>query len=263
MTQAQKNKAAAMAATAGGITTFAAESYVYLIAKLKQKNGLNFKLMDAVDIDWTGFDWTGIDLPTYTPTPASATAAGVVKIGDNISVTADGTISVSKDNVNAALGYTAANAADVTTLQGYFDDAGNAKNADQLDGHTTDYFATAESVTALQNGMRWQSPVADVAALKAVAAPKDTEARITEDTNTIYIFDAENKATADAADGSVIVATDKTAGAWVKQGTAIYSPATSTVDGLWQHQTKPHLIKLSGISARFRDISPAAKQRPL
>ena len=387
----------AMGGLASPAALAATEAYTFVIAKIKQKNGLNFKLIDAVDIDWQDFDWAGVNLPTYTLPVATDKVLGGVKVGANITKTDDGTISVSADNiktalgftpadsakipaapdltpyvkkdgsvpfsgdvkvqniaasgegenavpasdyaikflgvpgedgaenvqgtltatnysgtaakatadadgnvikdtyakkqdipaayalpvatdkvlggvkvganitkaddgtisvtaanVNGALGYTAGNDADAKTLQPYFD----RDSVKKFGGHTAGYYATAEQVTALQNGMTWLPPVADTAALKAVAAPKDTDARLTstDPDNVLWIFNAQATATADS--DSVIIPADKTAGAWIKQGTVMYGPATANADGL---MTAAMFVKLNA----FDDAGAYAKAADL
>lgn len=241
MTQENKSRATLAAMAATGATALAAESYIYLIAKIKQKNGGTFKLLDAVDIDWTGFDWGQSGVPTYTLPAATDKALGGVKIGANISNNA-GTISVSGDNVKAALGFTPANQTDLATVQGYFDN-GVAKNANQLGGHGADYFATATSVNNVLSGLDWKNNVADAEALKAIKTPTEGMTVSLADTNQIYRFDAQNTAKADAAP-DVYVAADKTAGAWIKIGSGLYSPATNNADGLMSAGDKAKLDAL-------------------
>lgn len=94
----------------------------------------------------------------YNLPVATDQVLGGVKVGANVTRGNDGTISVSGTNVNAALGYTAGNDADVKTVQGYFDNgkaktAAAADNASQLGGHEVDYFATADAVNQLKQSV--------------------------------------------------------------------------------------------------------------
>ena len=116
-------------------------------------------------------------------------------------------------------------------------------NATQLGGHEVDYFATAANLTATKtelegkitsaiNGLEWRPSVADKAALKAVTTPKEGWTISLQDTNRIYRFDVSDTTAADAPDDSVIKATDGTTGSWIALGTATYTVATETTDGL-------------------------------
>lgn len=127
----------------------------------------------------------------------------------------------------------------VTTLQGYFN-AGAAKNAEQLAGHTADYFATKAEVEAAASASTWKSAVADAKALKALKAPADTETRALLDTNAIYQFNDSATDTEDKAP-NVYVADDGTKGAWVLLSHMVYSTATSTSDGLMSAADKAKL----------------------
>ena len=225
-------KLAVASLSGNAVAAAAEEAHIYLIAKIKQKNGGTFKLLDAVDIDWTGFDWTGVQVPTYTLPVATDKVLGGVKIGANISKADDGTISVSADNVKAALGFTPADSA-------LFPEG--KVNADTLAGKAATDYALKTDVNNALNGLDWKNNVADATALKAIAKPTEGMTVSLADTNAIYRFDAQNTATADADDASVLVATDKTAGAWLRIGSAVYSPATAQADGLMSKDDKAKL----------------------
>lgn len=132
----------------------------------------------------------------------------------------------------------------VATLQGYFDN-GVAKNANQLAGHNADYFATADALSQLANGMTWGAAVADAAALKAIKAPKDTETRALLDTNAIYQFNDTATETADVGT-DVYVPDDKTPGAWKLLSHMVYTAATQTADGLMSKEDKKFLDGVQG-----------------
>lgn len=235
MSTKQKNARLAVLAMGGKASPAAlaaTEAYTFVIAKIKQKNGLNFKLIDAVDIDWADFDWASVNLPTYTLPIATDKALGGVKIGANISKADDGTISVTADNVKAALGFTPADSA-------LFPEG--KVNADTLAGKAATDYALKTDVNNALNGLDWKNNVADAAALKAIAKPTEGMTVSLADTNAIYRFDAQNTATADADDASVLVATDKTAGAWLRIGSTVYSPATAQADGLMSKNDKAKL----------------------
>lgn len=234
MTQENKSRATLAAMAATGATALAAESYIYLIAKIKQKNGGTFKLLDAVDIDWTGFDWSQSGVPSYTLPAATDKVLGGVKIGANISNDA-GTISVSGDNVKAALGFTPAEG----------DDTGAAKNALQLGGHGVDYYATKAELDQAANESTWKPSVTNAAALKALKAPKDTDTRALLDTNEIYMFNSDLAETEDKAP-DIYVPDDGTKGAWFLKSHMVYSPATQTTDGLMSASDKKILDGVQG-----------------
>lgn len=101
---------------------------IELIGKIKPKNGASFKLVDATDINWEG-----ASIPVEGVADATADTKGIVQVGENITVN-EGVISVTKANVEAAVGYEAAKASDVTALKEQFADgkANAAKEADKL-----------------------------------------------------------------------------------------------------------------------------------
>lgn len=225
MTQETKAKATMAALAATGATAAVAESYIYLIAKIKQKNGGTFKLLDAKDIDWAGFDWSTSGVPTYTLPAATDKTLGGVKIGANITNT-DGTISLTGDNVKAALGYTPVNETDFNNAI---------------------------------NGMTWKGAVADAAALKAVKSPKDTETRALLDTNAIYQFNDSDTATEDQAP-DVYVPDDGTKGAWRLLSHLVYAPATQQADGLMSATDKTKLDALPAKADLDASLSNLKKQ---
>lgn len=103
------------------------------------------------------------------------------------------------------------------------DKLGAFQNADQ-------YYVKADvdkKVTDAVNGLDWKSSVADLDALKAVKAPKEGTTISVADTNGIYRFDAQGK----ASDTNPAPA-DGTQGAWVLLATSFYSVATDQADGL-------------------------------
>lgn len=143
----------------------------------------------------------------------------------------------------------------VNTISGYFDGNGAANNANQLGGHGADYFASSAALNGVLNGLQWKNSVADAEALKAIAKPTEGMTVSLDDTNQIYRFDATNKATADADDASLYVPADKTAGAWLKVGSAVYGPATEQVDGLMTAADKK---ALNGIQDKVNGLSNTA-----
>ena len=71
----------------------------------------NYKFQKK-DKDAPGYtDVITITIPEYILPKATASVLGGVKIGSNVSIAADGTISLTKENVTAALGYTPVNPA--------------------------------------------------------------------------------------------------------------------------------------------------------
>jgi hypothetical protein len=103
---------------------------VELIGKIKPKNNASFKLVDAIDIEWDG-----ASIPLDGIADATTSSKGVVQVGSNITVDS-GTISVSKSNVEAAVGYEVAKATDVAALQEQFAN-GKAKAAEEADKLST------------------------------------------------------------------------------------------------------------------------------
>lgn len=242
MTKQELNQLVAKAA----VSATAVQAFVEVAAMIRIKNNDDAKVVRAKNIDFSGFDWTGVTVPAYTLPVATDKVLGGVKIGANVTKAADGTISVSGGNVKDALGYTPANSTDVTTLQGYFTDgkANEAANADQLGGKNAADYALKTDVNNALNNLDWKNSVADAVALKAIAAPQEAWTVSLADTNAIYRFDAQGTQTADATGddaGEWYVPTDKTAGAWLKIGTAKYSPATAQADGLMSKADKAKL----------------------
>lgn len=243
---------------------------ISLIDRIKQKNNGTFKLVESQDIDWGDLS-TGAWLPL-----GSKTQFGMYKVGTGIDV-ADGVISTTPlnfENIKDAIGYTPADDSLVEKLanknkaNGYVGlDANshitlsqipdNQVNAGTLNGHASDYFAVAadttkslndldKKITDSINGLIWKPTAADKAALKALKAPAEGWTVSLVDSNKIYRFDAANTATADSADEQILVADDKTAGAWVQLGTTIYAVATQTADGLMSAADKKILDTLNG-----------------
>lgn len=103
---------------------------IELIGKLKPKNGASFKILDAVDINWEGASVPLEGLPN-----ASADTKGIVQIGANLSVD-EGVVGLSKENVEAAIGYEAAKASDVAEIKAQFAD-GKVNAAEAADKLTT------------------------------------------------------------------------------------------------------------------------------
>ena len=178
-------------------------------------------------------------LNNYTLPVATDKVLGGVKVGAGINKAEDGTISVTPVDISGK-----ADKAEVTALQGYFTD-GKAKTALALDDfNKDDYYTKNETdskIAAVTNGLEWKASVADIKALKAIAKPQEGWTVSVDDTNSIYRFDAANKATADSA--TEIISDDKTAGAWIQLGTSVYSTATTTVDGLMSSSDKAALDK--------------------
>ena len=81
------------------------------------------------------------------------------------------------------------------------------------------------------NGMSWRNPVENLEALKAIKTPKEGWTVSLSDTNQIYRFDAQDKTETEQSP-NIIKPTDKTAGAWILLGTAVYTKATKQQDGL-------------------------------
>lgn len=239
---------------------------IEIIDKLKQKNGGTFKLMDAADVAWD--EETGLvekinsiiaagGSGNYLPLTGGVVTGNlridgsenqlVLQNGAGILMkNANGTITFKNDEGSQVLGTLTAeqytgNAATATQAVR----ATTANNAEQLGGHGLDYFATADQLNGIANGLEWKPSAADTAALKALKAPQEGWTCSVDDTNAIYRFDAANTAENDAEDGSVIKADDGTAGAWVRVGTPVYNPATQQADGLMSAADKK---KLDGLS---------------
>lgn len=94
-------------------------------------------------------------------------------------------------------------------------------------------YATQAQLNAAVQGFKFKGNVDNLAALKALKAPKEGDAyTVTEGANKVYMFDADNAATEDSADGKIVVVTDKTAGAFVLIAQLVFSAATADADGL-------------------------------
>jgi len=134
----------------------------------------------------------------------------------------------------------------VASLEGFFTD-GKANTALTLEGFNKDNYYTKSDtdnkVASVVNGLSWKEAVDNVAMLKAIKSPKEGWTISIKDTNAIYRFDDNNSAIEDSSDSNIIVATDKTAGAWVLLGTAVYSVATDKADGLMSKSDKAALDK--------------------
>lgn len=188
-------------------------------------------------------------LSNYTLPIATDKTLGGIKVGANVTINEDGTISVdlSKyDKITDREDAVKSVNDKVTTIEGYFTN-GKANTALILEGFDkTNYYTKSETdskVTYAINGLSWKEAVDDITKLKAIAAPKEGWTVSLKDTNAIYRFDDGNSATSDSSDGNIIVADDKTAGAWVLLGTAVYSVATDKVDGLMSKSDKAALDK--------------------
>ena len=137
-------------------------------------------------------------------------------------------------------------------------------NSTKLNGKDASYYATADAlatkaselenrITSAMNSMQWRPSVANIAAMKAITHPQEGWTLSVDDTNQVYRFDVQTTKTADEAD-KYIIATDGTAGSWVKLGTTVYSAASTTADGLMSKEDKGKLDTLVGTDV------PAIKQ---
>ena len=86
----------------------------YNIVKL---NDYNYKFQKKDKNASTYTDVITITIPKYTLPVATTSVLGGVKIGSNVSIAADGTISLTKENVTAALGYTPVNPSDIANYE--------------------------------------------------------------------------------------------------------------------------------------------------
>ena len=130
------------------------------IKKIKLTDGKSYNVVDATAIHETDV--------------ATSTKAGIVKIGSGITVAADGTISVNATSpvtsVNGKTGTIVLTAQDVgalpsdTVIPSVPDnivkytaignvEATNPLDADSLQGHAADYFATAASLTSVNSNI--------------------------------------------------------------------------------------------------------------
>ena len=127
-------------------------------------------------------------------------------------------------------------------------------NSTKLNGKDASFYATADALTAkaaeldnritsAMNSMQWRPSVANIAAMKAITHPQEGWTLSVDDTNQVYRFDVQTTKTADEAD-KYIIATDGTAGSWVKLGTTVYSAASTTADGLMSKEDKGKLDTL-------------------
>ena len=130
------------------------------IKKIKLTDGKSYNVVDATAI--------------HSGDVATSTVAGIVKIGSGITVAADGTISVNATapvtSVNGKTGKVVLTAADVgalpsdTVIPSVPDnivkytaisnvEATTPLDADSLQGHTADYFATAASLASINSSL--------------------------------------------------------------------------------------------------------------
>lgn len=137
-------------------------------------------------------------------------------------------------------------------------------NSTKLNGKDASFYATADAlsakaaeldnrITSAMNSMQWRPSVANIAAMKAITHPQEGWTLSVDDTNQVYRFDVQTTKTADEAD-KYIIATDGTAGSWVKLGTTVYSAASTTADGLMSKEDKGKLDTVVGTDV------PAIKQ---
>ena len=77
----------------------------------------NYKFQKKDKDASTYTDVITITIPKYTLPVATTSVLGGVKIGSNVSIAADGTISLTKENVTAALGYTPVNPSDIANYE--------------------------------------------------------------------------------------------------------------------------------------------------
>lgn len=119
--------------------------------------------------------------------------------------------------------------------------AKEADNANQLEGHGADYFATATALSEMVNGIIWKPNVENLAALKALTTPQEGWTASIDDTNDIYRFDAQAEGPAD--DTNIVAPDDATPGFWIKLGFTNYSKATSSEDGIMSKEQVAALEK--------------------
>lgn len=248
-----------------------AEATIQLIAKIKQKNNGTFKLMDAADVAWSASEGLVDHINNLSINGGSADTAAKLAaaraIGISGAVTAAGVgFDGSKDITLVATALDATKLSGVvpgaslpesiTVLPSYFD----GDSVKKFGGHSAAYYATADQLQAVTSGMTWRPPVADLAALKAIATPAEGWTTSLVDTNMIYRYDAGNEATETNADVTVVKADDGTAGAWIAIGSAQYGPATQTANGLMSAADKKKLdgIDLSQYQPKIGDTLDVA-----
>lgn len=174
-----------------------------------------------------------------TPKLATKSIAGAVIPGGDITLnTANGTINVLSNVANGFIKL------DKDTKVGIKLDyaTGGSINASTLEGKNAKYFE--DKINSTVNGIQWRPSVANAAALKALTAPQEGWTVSVNDTNLIYRFDAANTATADNPNGELLIANDKTKGAWILLGNVVYHTASSTADGLMAKEDKAYLDKV-------------------
>lgn len=116
-----------------------------------------------------------------------------------------------------------------------------ADNANQLEGHGADYFATATALSEKINGIIWKPNVENVTALKAFTTPKEGWTASVDDTNDIYRFDDQAEGPAD--DINIVAPDDSTPGFWIKLGFTNYAKASTSADGIMSKEQVAALEK--------------------
>lgn len=125
-----------------------------------------------------------------------------------------------------------------------------ADNANQLEGHGAEYFATATALSEMVNGIIWKPNVENLAALKALTTPQEGWTASVDDTNDIYRFDAQAEGPADET--NIVAPDDATPGFWIKLGFTNYNKATSSEDGIMSKEQVAALEKATSDIAELQ-----------